>query len=183
MKTQGRLIGVLIAVLLMTVLLVAPGVLAGAKGPDALDMPSVTQSTTYTLWDSKAITASTSLTYTMLNTRSGYWAMADVFVTTVGNTGTITVTPQYSADGTNWVDADYTYLSNSFTTSVITGTAGLTATTSSATSLATGNYQIVLSTSTTAQKRVPIVGDYLRYKIANTGVVTVTIKETMKNAR
>lgn len=181
MKTQ-RLLGVLIAAVLLAVLLIAPLASAGTLGPGAPDLPSVAQATTYTFFNAKVLTSSTTITYSTSPLRFSTWATADVFVTGVVSGSTpFTVTAQYSADNINWTNATYTYLSNSATTTVITGTAGLTATTSSSTALSTATQQVVLNSNTTSFVRIPIVGEYLRFRVDNGGYVTVTVKATVKN--
>ena len=215
MKHQTRLITVLIVALVMTVLAIAPSVFGQGTGPGGPPMPNIAQSTSYVLLPARAITNGVTI-YNTANVSLGQWPLADVFVTAdVSGTAYITVTPQYSADNINWVDASYTYLANNCTTgatitsaptlagttsvtatadittsltsvtggSVITTTGPITATTTSvcATSEAAGNYQMLLSSDTTVVERVPIVGDYFRVKIANTGTVTVTVKATVKD--
>lgn len=167
MKSQTKLLGVLIVAMLMAVMAVAPSVMAGATGPGVPPMPSVAVAQTYTFINARAITTSTSVLYSTTNLDLGQWPLADAFVTAdISGTATITVTPQYSADNVNWADASYTYVTQNQT-----GTATLN----------TGNYQVVLSSDGTSFKRVPIVGQYFRFKVDNTGVVTVTIRATMKD--
>lgn len=168
MKSQTKLFTVLVVALVMiAAAAVAPNVMAGATGPGVPPMPSVAASTTYTFINARAITTSTAILYSTTNLDLGQWPLADAFVTAdVSGTATITVTPQYSADNVNWADAYYTYVTQNQT-----GTATLN----------TGNYQVVLSADGTSFKRVPIVGQYFRFKVDNTGVVTVTIKATLKD--
>jgi hypothetical protein len=138
--------------------------------------------TTYTFFSTRVLTSSTPTTYTLSPSRVIPYYSADVFVTgVVSGTDVFTVTAQVSADGTNWADASYTYPTNTSSTTIITGTAGLTATTSATTAIATAKYQLVLNSATTKYVQVPIVGEYLRFKIENGGTVTPTIKVTLKN--
>ena len=161
MKKQTKVLWVLITALLMAVLALTPGVMASATGPGVPEMSGVAISQTYTFFNARAITSSTSVLYSTTNLQLGQWALADVFVTAdMSGTNTITVTPQYSADNVNWADASYTYLT---------------------TTLNTGNYNLVLSADGTSYVRVPIVGEYFRFKVDNGGVVTVTVKATMKD--
>jgi hypothetical protein len=166
MKTS-RLLGVLIGAVLMAVLFIAPMVSAGTLGPGSPDLPAVAQSTTYTFFNAKVLTSSTTITYSTSPLRLGTWATADVFVTGVVSGSTaFTVTPQYSADNTNWVNASYTYV-----TWNQTGTATLN----------TATPQVVINSNTTSFMRIPMAGEYLRFKVDNAGSVTVTLKATMKN--
>lgn len=183
MKTKtNRLIGVLIGVLLMTALLIAPSVLADT-GPGVPDSGTIASGpATYTWFATRALTSSTTTTYTLQPSRVIPYYSADVFVTgVVSGSNAFTVTAQYSNDNSNWVDATYTYLANTSSTSVVTGTAGLTATTSTAQAIATNTYQVVINSNTTKFFQIPIVGEYLRFRIDNGGTVTPTIKVTLKN--
>lgn len=164
MKTnkQARLLGVLIGVLFMAVALIAPVVNADSFGPGAPDLTGVAQSQTYTFINARVLTSSTTITYSTSPLRLAYWAVADVFVTgDVSGTTAFTVTPQYSADNVNWVNATYTYIA--------TGT------------LTTVTPQIVINSDTTSFMRIPMAGEYLRFRVDNSGSVTVTVKATMKN--
>lgn len=110
----------------------------------------------------------------------------DVFVTAdVSGTDTITVTPQFSADASNWTDATYTYVANTLaaTTSVITSTGLTTATTttSSSSTPTEATHQVVLATDATDYLRVPLAGRYVRFKIETSGTVTPTIKALFRN--
>lgn len=165
MKTQTRLIGVLVGLLAMLLLLMAPSVMADS-GPGVPDLASVSYWQTYTLFASRALTNSTATTYTLSPTRFPNWATADIFVTAdVSGTDTLTATVQYSSDGANWANGTYTYV-----TFNQTGTATLN----------TGTYQLVINSDTTSFMRVPVVGEYLRIRIDNAGYVTPTIRATFK---
>jgi hypothetical protein len=167
MKTQTRLLIVVLVALVMAVLLIAPTVSAGTFGPGSPDLPAVAQSTTYTFFNAKVLTTSTTITYSTAPLRLGTWAVADVFVTGVVSGSTaFTITPQYSADNTNWVNASYTYV-----TWNQTGTATLN----------TGTPQVVINSNTSSFVRIPMAGEYLRFKVDNAGYVTITLKATMKN--
>lgn len=167
MKAQTRLVSVLIVALLMAVLLIAPVASADTFGPGSPDLTSVAQSTTYTFFNAKVLTTSTTITYSTSPLRLGQWAVADVFVTGVVSGSTaFTVTPQYSADNANWVNASYTYV-----TWNQTGTATLN----------TATPQVVINSNTTSFLRIPMAGEYLRFKVDNAGYVTITLKATMKN--
>jgi hypothetical protein len=126
------------------------------------------------------------------------WHSADVFVTVdITGTNTITVTPQFSADGTNWVDAQYksegwvlplTY------SSTITNSSGVTnTTTSTQTYTFSGSsgsrqsewvtYQIILSSDTSDYLAVPLHGNYLRFKaeVDSATSITPTITAILRN--
>lgn len=118
-----------------------------------------------------------------------YWYQADVFLTVdVSGTASVTVTPQFSADASNWADANYVYLSNSSTTTIITGTDGMTGTTTSATSIVNTTPYLLLSADGTDYMQFALAGRYLRYKIdaggfvTTTDRVTVTVKTVVKNS-
>ncbi len=111
------------------------------------------------------------------------WHSADVFVTAdVSGTATVTVTPQLSADQVNWTDADYTYIGvNSSATYTTNG-----AITSSSAPVVQA-YRAVLSADGTDYLRVPLAGQYLRFKIdafvtvSPTAAVTPTIQVVLRN--
>lgn len=182
MKTQTRLIGVLIGLLIMAALVIAPSVMAdsGPGVPGAGTMAS--GPATYTWFATRALTSSTTTTYTLQPSRVIPYYSADVFVTgVVSGSNAFTVTAQVSNDNANWADATYTYVANTSSTAIVTGTSGLTATTSSASAINTATYQVVLNSNTTKYFQVPLVGEYLRFRIDNGGTVTPTIKVTLKN--
>jgi hypothetical protein len=180
-QNSKRMISVLLVALAFAVLAIAPTVMAGGPGvPDAGTV--AVRPTTYTFFATAVLTPSQATTYTSSPSRVSTWYAADVFVTAdVSGTDKFTVTAQVSADGTNWANASYTYPSNTASTTVITGTSGLTATTSSATSIVTANYQAVINSDTTTYFQMPVIGEYLRFKIENGGTVTPTIKVVLKN--
>lgn len=166
MKTKVKFLFVMMLSIVMMALAAAPMASAGPLGPGAPDLPSVNYYQTFTLFSARALTSSTSTTYTLSPTRFPQWAAADIFVTAdVSGTDTLTATVQYSPDGSNWSDGTYTYV-----TWNTTGTA-----TSN-----TGTYRLVISSDTTSFMRVPMVGEYMRLKIDNGGAVTPTIKATFK---
>lgn len=123
-------------------------------------------------------------------TKVGAWQAADIFLTgDISGTATITLTPQFSPDGANWANAAYDYVADTLvsTTSVVTGTDGLTATTTTSSSSAITNqaYRIVLSADGTGYIRLPITGEYMRMKMETNGAagngVTATVKVTLRN--
>lgn len=145
-------------------------------------------------------------------TYSRNWHSADVFVTAdVSGTAAVTVTAQYSPDATNWTDAEFlsegwvlplTYESTVTNTATITNSSGVTSTTTSTSTMTTTathsfsgstatrssewvKYQTNLSTDATEFFRLPLAGEYMRFKIeyaaSVTEGVTVTIKSTLRN--
>jgi len=130
---------------------------------------------------------------------SQYWHSVDVFVTAdIDTSNVITVTPQFSADGTNWTDAQYRsegwVLPLSYSTT-ITNSSGVTSTTTSTHTVtfsgATGTrvdewvtYQIVLNADGTDYIAVPLHGRYLRFKaevLTSTYNITPTIYAVLRN--
>jgi hypothetical protein len=78
----------------------------------------------------------------------------------------------------------YSYIANTTTTSVVTGTSGLTATTSTSASEQETTHQIVLDADGESDYFVmPMIGYYLRFKMAysSTGTITPTIKAVGRN--
>jgi endonuclease/exonuclease/phosphatase (EEP) superfamily protein YafD len=98
------------------------------------------------------------------------WNAADAFVTIAGyDTGdAITVTAQWSPDQTNWVDAYYTFI-------------GDTSSSTSTMRPQTQIYRTVPTTDGTTIMRLPIAGMYLRYKLEYSGTLTATIQTTYRN--
>ena len=159
---------------------------------------------TFTFANAKVFTNTYAVTYTNapLNVQgtdysnAAYWYQADAFVTVkLGAGAAVTLTPQFSNDQVNWADEFYNYPSNTFTgasTSTITNTAVVTTSTSitgamtssltGATSIATGHHSLVFSSAGTSYMQFPIAGTYLRYSIASTGTVTLTLRTTYKNS-
>jgi hypothetical protein len=160
-KTSTRLIAALITMLVFTLLAIAPTALADL-GPGVPGAGTIASGpTTYTFFSTRVLTSSTPTTYTLSPSRVVPYYSADVFVTgVVSGTDAFTVTAQVSADGTNWATATYQYVTST---------------------LNTATYQLAFSSSTTKYMQIPIVGEYLRFKIENGGTVTPTIKVTLKN--
>jgi hypothetical protein len=109
----------------------------------------------------------------------------DVFASLdISGTGSITITPQVSADNVNWADVTYKYVANTSTTSVVTGTSGLTATTSTSASEQEVTHQIVLDEDGEVDYfTMPMTGYYLRFKMvySSTGTITPTVKAVGRN--
>ena len=94
--------------------------------------------------------------------RIGFVTVADLLTSaTVGESATLTVTPQFSADGENWADAYGTHL----------GTTGIEERT----------LQTVLTADGAELLRVAVVGQYMRVKVTAEGEVTPEIRVTLRN--
>lgn len=212
-----RFLNVLALVVLATALilgLVGPGAplaRAGAGDPEAGTVVGIT-----TVTFAAGSTPISATTYyndngdsTVYN--SQFWHSADVFVTAdITGTNVITVTPQWSADGTNWVDAKYksegwvlplSYAGEITTSVTLTNSSGVTnttTTTSTVTSSATNTfagttaervsewvtYQVVLSADGSNYVAIPLHGNYLRFKaevLTSTTNITPTIYAVLRN--
>lgn len=90
------------------------------------------------------------------------WHSADVFVTSnLGASAALTVTPQLSADCSNFAD---TWYDVAFSTTV-----------------GVRPYQIVATSTGTQYMPVPMAGRCLRFAIGSTGTVTVSVWATLRN--
>jgi len=157
-----------------------PGTVVGLRGPDTFWNGAVVAGSTVTYTSSPKTIFGADVSLTWL------YHSADVFVTVdITPSATITVTPQYSADASNWVDATYTYIADTLasTTAVITSTGLTTATTTTSVSSTPteATYQIVLSADSSDYLRVPLAGKYLRFKIEHDDTVTPTVKVLFRN--
>jgi hypothetical protein len=111
--------------------------------------------------------------------RISEWHAADVFVTAdMTGTDRLTVTAQVSADQEHWADADYDYVAQSGT---VVNSGAVTSTITTASSLATQPYRLIMTADGTDYLRVPLAGEYLRFKIERTGTVTATVLATLRN--
>ena len=161
--------GIFTAVLLAGLLLAGGSLaLAGPGGPEP-NAGSVKAADAFTIINSAYYTT-TATKYGTTNLRYIYYNNLDVFVTIdLKTSGTVTVTPQYSADGTNYTDADYIsegWYSTTRYSSVVP-------------------YRVVLSADGTDVVRLPMVGRYMRPKIELSGGitngVTVTVMAIARN--
>ncbi len=126
----------------------------------------------YTFYNAQLTSNATQYSASPL-TRSGLdlskvvqWGVAEVFVTAdVSGTATVTVTPQLSNDATNWVSAYWNTISG--------------------TTVTAQPYRIVLSADGGNYLRLPVAGEYLRFKIESSATssqtVTTTVRATLKN--
>lgn len=204
-KARNILAAVGLVFVLLALVLVGPAQWAQADRGGDPGTGSTVNYRTVTFADGSAEISSTTYYSPSGSTTYGYlaqdWYLADLFLTAdVSGTNTITVTPQWSADGTYWVDAKYEAegwvlpLSYSAT---ITNSSGVTSTTTSTQSYtfsgSTGTrvsewvaYELALSADGTDWMVFPIHGNYVRLKteLASTGAgyaVTPTIKCVFKN--
>jgi hypothetical protein len=98
-----------------------------------------------------------------------FWHSGDLFVTAdISGTNTITVTPQWSADGSNWVSAKYK--SEGWVTSTAPSSSWVT-------------YQVAISADGSDYASFPIHGKYLRVlaEVASAVNVTPTINVILRN--
>jgi len=186
-----RRIKPLLAVLLLTALLVTVfvgGILSPAVWADigAPRPGTVQRAVSYTYLTATAGVTGTTYTDVPNTTAGGLdvtriadWHAADVFVTAdIAGTGTVTVTPQLSPDQSNWADADYQYVAQSGT---VVNSGAVTSTITTASSIATQTYQAILTADGTEVVRVPLAGEYLRFKIERVGTITATVLATLRN--
>lgn len=167
---------ILLAVALM-LSLVGGSIASATSGPGEPEPAKVSAYANY-FYRTPAVITTTGTIYTASPlTRNGVdiskivvWNSADVFVTAVvSGTAAVTVTPQFSADQLNWVNATYTYLANT------------TVDTTTTTSVANGAYQVVLNSSTSKYIKLPMTGAYMRFKIDSAGTITPTIAVVLKS--
>lgn len=142
-----------------------PGTVVGVMSVTFADGTAPMSTTTYYGGTGTGSTASTMTGY---DTR--YWHAADLFVTAdVNGTNTITVTPQWSADNSNWVDGAYTFEGWVVTTAL---------------SSSDVSYQLALSADGTSYMQVPMRGLYFRLKtevISTALQITPTIYAVLRN--
>lgn len=166
----------------------SPGTVVGVKTVEFAAGSTAIAATTYYYGSGNGTTG--------LDTR--FWHSADLFVTAdISGTNTITVTPQWSADGSNWVSAKYKSegwvlpLSHSTT---ITNASGVTNTTTSthtitfASSTASRSsedvtYRLAISADGSDAIAFPIRGTYLRLmaEVASAVNITPTINVILRN--
>lgn len=156
------------ALSLAVVLTAAPACAAPGAPPAAGSVRG-----SYTVYNSLLATAyaTTATVYTAAPVQSPtFWYQADAFVTVdVSGTATAIVTPQFSADGTNWTDAYWQTISG--------------------TSVTNQSYALTLSADGTSYTQFPLAGTTFRYKVAlsafaaATDRITVTIKTVAKNTQ
>lgn len=182
-KNVGRLAVVLVVALAMVGLVWAG--FAMASGPGEPDPGTVVGIGIRTFYATPL--TGTGTVQTTLSRDMHVWRNLDVFVTLdISGTGYVTVTPQVSADNTNFVTATYNYQALSYATTVTaTTTSTSTATTTSTVSLSDAvteaTYQIALTADGTDYLRMPMAGYYLRFNIAYSGTVTPVVRAVARN--
>jgi hypothetical protein len=159
---------VVVLVLAAALLMVALGpVWAGGAGdPDAGTVVGIK---TATFADGTVGITTTSYFDDSTGYDTRWWQSADVFVTAdIEDTNTITITPQWSADGTNWVDAKYKaegWNSAARVSEWVT-------------------YQMALTADGSDVLVIPLVGNYVRLKaevLTTTFRITPTISVVLRN--
>ena len=95
--------------------------------------------------------------------KAANWYLADVFITRIAGTGSLTVTPQFSADATNWANDYYTVMSSTTPVDV--------------------SRVVYVSAAGTTFVRIPIMGTYMRFVLNSNAAagITTTIKVVLKN--
>lgn len=106
------------------------------------------------------------------------FANADIFATVdISDTGNVTLTVQFSADGTNW--ADYTYAYSSNTSSWVSE--GITSTATASTAIAAQTPKLYFAADGTQLLTVPTAGEFVRVKMERNATMTPTIYVTYRN--
>jgi hypothetical protein len=157
-----------------------PGTVQGIRGPNVFWNGTVIAGSTVTYTDAPKTSYGSDISLVWL------YHSADIFVTAdISPSSYITITPQFSADQSNWTDATYTYVADTLgsTTSVVTSTGLTTATTTTSMSSAVTEaiYRITMSADGTDYLRIPLAGKYLRFKIEHSSTVTPTINVMLRN--
>lgn len=195
-RIAGRLIRVAVLAMILLAVLVVPGVWAeGEPGPGTVE--GIVTHTYYEAATSTAGAASGTLYSSAPRRVSGQdislvrsFYSVDVFATVdMAGSDVVTITPQFSANQSDWADADYSYVADNLsqTTTVLTSTGVTTATstTSQSSSITWQTYQTVFSADGTDYLRLPVAGEYLRFKIeystSTTSTITPTILATLRN--
>jgi hypothetical protein len=160
-------------------------------GPEDPEPGTVKGADLYTLYD--AYTTTATAVYPSDTGRLRYYNSVELFVTAdFSTTGAITVTPQYSVDGSNWITATYSYVGTPMdysatvtatTISTSTATVTNTVTTTGTPTEYEQTYQVTLSADGTDHLAMPMRGLYVRpvIRASNTNGVTVTIYAVAKN--
>jgi hypothetical protein len=172
----------LLALLLIVALLIGSGGSAVAQ----TRAPGMIKQNTYLLYPATALTGNTTVySASPRNVAAGLdaskvygYANVDIFATIdLDTTGYVTLTLQYSADGTNWTNADFEYASQTSTWN----SAGITSTATASTAIATQTYIRYMSADGTEYMSAPTAGEFMRVKIEHSAEVTPTIYATLRN--
>ena len=144
--------------LLAMLLFVVPALAVG--GPGDPEPGTVAGITSYSA-DSRIVTGSIT-TVNSASRRINVWHAADVFlVVDLGANAVVTVTPQLSWNNSDWVNAQYRWITTTTPQESV--------------------YQFVVSADGNDYIRLPLAGEYLRFSITYTGPVTSTIGVTLRN--
>lgn len=154
-----------IALLFLASLLV-PGVFADSSAPAPA---TVNETATYVYYPETAVSGSTTFYSAAPRTVSGVdvsdvrkWNAVDVFVTAdITTSDTVTITPQFSADQSHWVDAYYTVDDGSVETDIV--------------------YELEFAADGDNYLSLPIRGNYIRFKVEHGAAVTPTIIGVLRN--
>lgn len=175
-------VGVVVALLLVVALVAGMGSQAQAQER----APAIAKQSTYLLYPTTAISgAATTYTASPRNVATGLdasqvngWANVDVFATVdIATSAYVTLTLQYSADGVNWADADYEYVSNTSAWD----SEGITSTATAVTSIETQTHVRYMTADGTELIQAPTAGEFMRVKIENSASITPTIYVTYRN--
>jgi hypothetical protein len=167
-----------------------PGTVQGLRGPNVFWNGTVIAGSTVTYTSAPKTVYGTDVSLTWL------YHSADIFVTAdITPSSYLTITPQYSVDQSNWVNA--TYVSEGWvlplsSSTTLTNSSGVTSTTTSTSTTtfsgATASrsseevtYQITMSADGSDYLRIPLAGKYLRFKIEHSAAVTPTISVMLRN--
>lgn len=165
MKRSSLAYGTALALLTVPALFLA----AYGSSPGAPDAGTVARIATYTLTESNRISGTTEYTEAP-NLQAGgadaarvaEWHSADVFLSTQVETGTLTVTVQFSPDFDLWADAEFDF---------VDGSDGI----------AQQPYQRVFTADGAKALRVPVMGAGMRLKLEASGIATATAVSTYRN--
>jgi hypothetical protein len=164
MKTKRILSVVMLAMLLLAL---SVGLAAADSGSGDPPPSKVTAYATYTFYNGLITTSGVINTDSPLRavgldaSKAVFWANADVFVTAdVSGTATITVTPQFSNDAANWASGYWNTVSGSTVTAQ--------------------PYRVIFNSTGSNYLRVPMVGEYIRFRIESSASVTRTVIATVR---
>jgi len=176
---NGKFAKRLMLVVLLTFVL-SMGVLAVSAKPNNEEHAAVAG--TYSFYSAGGITTTT---YTNRPYVGGWGDEVEIFITAeqayTTTTVALTATVQVSYDQSNWVDLYSEYIAESTTTTVVTGTSGMTATVATADAIQERTYSlnfasVVSGTASTDYMVVPVNGLYMRVTLVPSGTVTPTVK-------
>lgn len=164
MKNRFLSLAGIVAVLLVSLLV--PVVWADSSGPSPA---TVTETATYTYYPETAVSGSTTFYSSAPRMVSGVdvsdvrkWNSIDVFASVdISSSDTVTITPQFSVDQTNWVDAYYTIDNGTAAKDIV--------------------YEMEFTSDGSDYVSVPVRGNYFRLKVEHGDTVTPTLISTLRN--